>query len=388
MAENAVRQEPGVRKIRHRGRMSQVPIYLGKQLRFFINQNDWKVLPMAAVIAALVGMVIRSRLFINMEGSLMGSFALTCVAIWNGCFNSIQAVCRERPIIKREHRSGMHISAYVAAHMIYQLLLCTAQTGISLYVLMIVGVQFPVYGPITGLMIADIGITMLLICYAADMMSLLISSVAHTTTGAMTVMPFVLIFQLVFSGGIIPLPAWSRPISDYTISNYGIRALAAQSGYNDMPMVTAWNTLEKMKDKEIDGSMTVGEILDFLNRPENETLAGLKDMVILPEATEGEAADMIPLGEAIDLMASSPLLTENRDKTLIFHTTVGKLIDLAGEEKVRELVQRTTAEASYNEEYATTPENIIGNWMTLGAFIVFFALMSMAALKLIDKDKR
>ena len=143
-----------------------------------------------------------------------------------------------------------------------------------------------------------------------------------------------------------------------------------------------------MKDKEIDGSMTVGEILDFLNRPENETLAGLKDMVILPEATEGEAADMISLGEAIDLMASSPLLTENRDKTLIFHTTVGKLIDLAGEEKVRELVQRTTAEASYNEEYATTPENIIGNWMALGAFIVFFALMSMAALKLIDKDKR
>ena len=46
------------RRVRHTGRGSQVRIYLGKQLRFFINENDWKVLPMAAVIAALVAMVI------------------------------------------------------------------------------------------------------------------------------------------------------------------------------------------------------------------------------------------------------------------------------------------------------------------------------------------
>ena len=51
-----------------------------------------------------------------MEGNLKGAFALTCVAIWNGCFNSIQSVCRERPIIKREHRSGMHISSYAVSY--------------------------------------------------------------------------------------------------------------------------------------------------------------------------------------------------------------------------------------------------------------------------------
>ena len=65
----------------------------------------------AALIAGLVGMVIRKRFFINMEGTLMGSFAMVCVCIWNGCFNSIQVICRERDVIKREHRSGMHISS-------------------------------------------------------------------------------------------------------------------------------------------------------------------------------------------------------------------------------------------------------------------------------------
>ena len=268
MAEVRV-NKPISRRIRHRGRASQIPIYVGKQLRFFIYQSDWKVLPMAAIIAALVSMVIRKDFFLTMEGNLKGAFALTCVAIWNGCFNSIQSVCRERPIIKREHRSGMHISSYVASHMIYQFALCLAQTGLSVYVMEMMGVAFPVPGFMTRWMILDVGISILLISYASDMMSLFISSVAHTTTGAMTVMPFVLIFQLVFSGGLLPLPDWTRPLADYTISNYGIKVIAAQSGYNEAPMVTAWNTLSKMRDNEVGGTVTLGQILDLLGDEKN-----------------------------------------------------------------------------------------------------------------------
>ncbi len=41
-------------KIRHKGRLAQTGIYLGKFLRMFIFQSDWKVLPMAAIIAGVV----------------------------------------------------------------------------------------------------------------------------------------------------------------------------------------------------------------------------------------------------------------------------------------------------------------------------------------------
>ena len=143
MSETIVKKE---RTFRHRDRLSQVPIYLGKQFRFFINESDWKVIPMAAVIAMLVSVVIRNRIFANMEGCVIGSFALTCVALWNGCFNSIQAICRERAIIKREHRSGMHITSYMASHMIYQFFLCLVQTIVSLYVMHATGVPFPEEG--------------------------------------------------------------------------------------------------------------------------------------------------------------------------------------------------------------------------------------------------
>ena len=308
-----------VRRLRHKGRTSQVLIYLGKQMRFFINESDWKVLPMAAVIAALVGMVIRRGYFQNMEGSLFGSFALTCVAIWNGCFNSIQSVCRERAIIKREHRSGMHISSYVAAHMIYQFFLCAAQTGLSMYVLLTMGVWFPAAGFMTPWMVLDIGITLMLISYASDMMSLFISSFSHTTTGAMTVMPFVLIFQLVFSGGLLPLPEWSRNISDYTISNYGFKALTAQTGYNEQPMVTAWEVLLSMRDTEVGGTVTLGQLTELMDTPAVEKR---RDMELMPSYTVSDAADILSGADEILHLREKEIV-----HTVPLRTVIGWILD-------------------------------------------------------------
>ena len=73
--------------IRYKGRFGQTLIYLGKQLRMFLYQNDWKVLPMSAIIAGLVTFVVGANLFVYQEGTLTGTFALVCVCIWNGCVN-------------------------------------------------------------------------------------------------------------------------------------------------------------------------------------------------------------------------------------------------------------------------------------------------------------
>ena len=391
------------REYRHRGRGSQVPIYLGKQLRFFINESDWKVLPMAAVIAALVGLVIRRKMFLNMEGTLIGAFALTCVAIWNGCFNSIQAVCRERAIIKREHRSGMHISSYMLAHMIYQFLLCVLQTAVSIYVIILMDVKFPERGFMTPWMFVDIGISMLLISYASDMLSLLISSFSKTTTAAMTVMPFVLIFQLVFSGGIIPLPQWIEPVSNFTISTYGLQAIASQSGYNELPMDTVWSTVNSMRNSVIEETVTIGQLLDALD---SEPVARYRGETIIPAVTAGEAAEYlninlpettdpaeilnepVTLGEIIDLLESDETAQLNRDQSFTLKATVGELISLLGEDHVREFVQNKTAEAAYKADYEQSVGNIAVNWFMLLVHTMVYAMIATLLLEFIDKDKR
>lgn len=254
---------------RHQGRFAQTRIYLGKFLRMFVYQNDWKVLPMGAVIAAVVTFVVGANMFRTQEGTAMGCFALVCVSIWNGFFNSIQVVCRERSIIKREHRAGLYISSYIFAQMIYQLLLCTGQTVVTLLVCRIAGVAFPAEGLVTPWSVVDLGVTLLLVTYAADLMALMVSCIVRTTTTAMTAMPFLLIFQLIFSGSFFELSGFAEKLTVLTASRWGLISLCAIGRYNEQPMVTLWNTVFRFKDVEV-GEMK--PLLEVIKALERETL--------------------------------------------------------------------------------------------------------------------
>lgn len=351
--------------VRHQGRGSQVWIYFGKMLRMFIYQSDWKFLPMSALIAGLVGMVIRRRMFINMEGTIMGSFALVCVGIWNGCFNSIQVVCRERDVIKREHRSGMHISSYIVSHMLYQALICLMETVITLYVTKMTGVRYPEEGMFTPWMIVDFGISMMLITYASDMLSLWVSSLARSSTTAMTIMPFVLIFQLVFSGGMLAIPGWAKPMTNFTISNPGMNVIAAQADTNHQPFVTISEMLGNMRDSSIEVNLTLGRALDMLEKLEYKEL-----------------------NDVIALLRADPEVQAHMEDSETLRTTVGKLLDIAGEEAVDSYLEKTAASASYVPEYEKTKENIMQYWERLALFVGAFALLAMITLEFIDRDKR
>ena len=391
-------------RLRHRSRMHQVPIFLGKLVRSFVYMSDWKMIPMAAIIAAMVSMVVRKDYFLTMEGTLKGSFALTCVAIWNGCFNSIQVICRERSIIKREHRSGMHVSAYIFSHMIYQAFLCLAQSVTTVLVCSLCGVKFPAEGTVTPLLMLDFSITLFFISFASDMVSLLVSSIAHSTTAAMTVMPFVLIFQLVFSGGIFNLPAWAQNISNFTISNYGFKCLNAQADYNERPMVTGWSTLVKVQDQDIDVSFTLGEVIDTLHKGEQPAIKTLRETPIqLPDTGSAEVdavADYVsdlltdkdgkPLtvGALIDLAAESPTLAQYRDRQVSFSFKIGDVMDVIGRAKLQSYIQERTAATMYNADYVCSRDNIIDYWTILVLFAIVFSAASVIVLEFIDKDKR
>ncbi len=269
-------------KIRRRGRIPQTFIYLGKLFRMFIFQSDWKVLPMSAVIAGLVAFAVGANLYRTMEGTLTGCFALALICIWNGFFNSIQTICRERAIVKREHRSGMHISAYVAAHMIYQAFLCILQAGIIIAVLSTMGVKMPDKSMITGYPLVDFGIALFLITYCADMLALMVSAFCHTTTTAMTVMPFLLIVELVFSGAFFSLPQEAMVLTNLTASKWGVTTLCSQGDYNSLPMVSVWNSVVKMKDMELEGQKPIQEALIYVE--END----MRDQFLMDTANQNQ----------------------------------------------------------------------------------------------------
>ena len=88
----------------------------------------------------------------------------------------------------------------------------------------------------------------------------------RSTTTAMTLMPFLLIFQLVFSGSYFDLSGAAMKLTDLTISKWSLTALCSQGNYNELPMVSVWNSIFKMKDIVVDGEKPVLDLLRMVEK--------------------------------------------------------------------------------------------------------------------------
>lgn len=319
-------------KSSYRGRWGQIPIYLGKCFRSFLYMDDWKMLPMSAVIAGIVALVGCQQLFKTMEGTTTGGFTLICVCIWIGMFNSIQVICRERNIVKREHRSGMHISSYVISHMVYQAFLCLLQTCIVLITFRTCGVAFPEDGVVFRWFILDAAITVFLVMYSSDILSLMVSGIVSTPTEAMTIVPFILIIQLVFSGTMFSLEGeYAKYLTGITISKWGMECLCAIGNYNSLPMVSLWNQIFNYRDIEIGGVQPIKNLTHYMQ------------FTVADEST----------GQTV------------MEK---FNLMVGQ----------------------YNAkpDFASTQANVVHCWGMLILFTFIYALITIIVLEGIDRDKR
>ena len=111
------------------------------------------------------------------------------------------------------------------AHVNYEFVLCLAETVVVMIVLLVTnrkhlpdeGILFP--------LVIDLFISFFLVIFAADMLSLLVSCVVKTPNVAMTVMPFVLIVQLVFAGVVFELEGSMEKVANLTICKWGMQAV-------------------------------------------------------------------------------------------------------------------------------------------------------------------
>ncbi|MBQ6583118.1 MAG: ABC transporter permease [Mogibacterium sp.] len=215
-------------------RLQQVRIYVGKCQRAFVNEKGWKNLISTVLIIFLIISVLPEDMFLAYGSTRNGCFALICAGVWIGVFNSIQSVCRERDIIKREHRSGLHMSAYVIAHMLYELMLCFAEALIvTVVVAFAMRENLPAHGTILPVVL-ELFVTFFLLIYSSDILGLMISSIVRTSNTAMTVMPFVLIIELIMCGYIFPLSGFSEKLSFWTVSKWTLNALCTTADVNSM----------------------------------------------------------------------------------------------------------------------------------------------------------
>lgn len=187
------------------------------------------------LIALLLKIVADDHIFDIYESTKSMLFALSCSGIWIGMFNSIQEICKERVILKREYMANLKLPCYMLSKFVLQAILGLVQSAIlALVFLNLVGKKRD------GLIFPDFRIDILLTIWltvlASVAMGFIISSVVRSGDKAMAAAPFVLIVQLLFSGILFNLEGAGESISYCTVSRWSVEALGSIARLNKLEL--------------------------------------------------------------------------------------------------------------------------------------------------------
>ncbi len=214
----------------------QTHVYFKKIFRIAMREKAWKYMIFAAIISFIVSTITGGDMFKNYDSTNSGFFTLSSACIWIGIFNSIQSICKEHEIIRAEYRQGMKISAYIFANIQWQALLCLVQSviifGISCIFMDFSKSEYLIVSPYV-----ENFITVYLLVFGAAVLGIMVSSLSGTPTTAMTIMPFVLIIQLIMCGVLFKLEGFADGISYITLSKWGMSAFGSVADLNSFDIV-------------------------------------------------------------------------------------------------------------------------------------------------------
>ncbi len=171
----------------------------------------------------------------NSTKSIM--FTLSCAAIWIGLFNSIQEICKERSILKREYMANLRLPVYMGSKVVVQAVIGAIQAVLLSLTFLLMVDKFKNDGEVDvwheeletlfdgkGIY-PEIMLTVWITILASMALGLIVSSIVKTGDKAMVVAPFLLIVQLLFSGFLFKLEGISELIANVTVSKWSVDSL-------------------------------------------------------------------------------------------------------------------------------------------------------------------
>lgn len=195
-----------------------------KQLLLLIAQGP--------LIAFLMSLVVTDEIFEYYDETSMILFGMGIASIWLGLFNSIQEICKERVILKKEYMSDLKVSAYLGSKMIVLTLLGFIQALLLIFVFSLF-VEVPTEGIMYSWYIEMVLISFLTIV-SASALGLVVSIFSSDTSVAMAVAPLLLVPQLIFSGIMFPLEGIIDKISNFILCRWAIEAFGTTNDFNSL----------------------------------------------------------------------------------------------------------------------------------------------------------
>lgn len=181
---------------------------------------DRKNLAIAALQSVLIGVLV-GYVFGSMGAGYarIGSqtallFLLSMSALWIGCSSASKDIVGEAPIFRREYDVNLSAFAFVLSKFTITGMLTTVQVLIVYFLTGLLADDMPGAGLMQLLILVATGL-------AAVGLGLLISSLANTRDQATTIVPLVLIPQLILAGGLVPtLPGGAQFLAEVAVTGY------------------------------------------------------------------------------------------------------------------------------------------------------------------------
>ncbi len=163
------------------------------------------------------------------------TLTFACCAFWLGLFNSIQEICKESQIFRREHMAGLKLMPYVGSKLVVISLLDLVQCILMVSVVAIF-VGMPEKGMLwEGFAYGEIFVTTYLTMFSATCMGLAVSAVVSKSDQAISIAPILLITQILFSGIIVDLEGFSKSFSSLISCRYACVAYCTTADINNLP---------------------------------------------------------------------------------------------------------------------------------------------------------
>ncbi|TNE50313.1 MAG: ATP-binding cassette domain-containing protein [Deltaproteobacteria bacterium] len=224
--------------------------------------NTALLLTQAPIIAGLLcllliktdGTIIASTLF-DQADHITPMFVLGLSALWLGCANSAREIVSERVIYERERMLNLKLFPYVLSKFSVLLIISGIQS------LLLLGICKP-FLHLEGSFVTQFVLLLLTSCSGLGL-GLFLSAIVNSSASAASILPLILLPQIIFGGYLVPTPKTDNPVvktaSYLTITRWSFAALL-QSEYR------GFSALKKYKKFRLndDNSKTSGDNEDLV----------------------------------------------------------------------------------------------------------------------------
>lgn len=212
----------------------QIKVLAARHLHILRNDRVRLLLLLlqAPILGLLISFVADGTQFDQLEMTKSLLFALSCSAFWVGTLNSIQEICKERVILRREYMTGLRLDSYILSKLLVMGIICMVQAFL-LTLVFVISVGSPGDGVFLPAVL-EIFLVIFFTAFAATAMGLFVSSLFKNADRAMTVAPLLLMPQLLFSGLLFKLSGATEAVSWFVVCRFSMEGLGTTANLNKL----------------------------------------------------------------------------------------------------------------------------------------------------------